>query len=1022
MMNRFILSLVLCCAAQISLRAQLPTQAVPGSEDTNTSADVDYTVVARAANSRVWAAVVSETNNAGQVITVTNRAYTEIGANLCVKSATGEWSDSEDSLAIAADGANSANSPLAVHFAGNANAEGGTVRLTAPDGKLFESKVFGMSYYDPALGTNVLIAPLQSSQGTLVGNNHILYQNAFEGVNADLWYTYTISGLTQDIVLHDCPPSPADYGLNPQTTRLQVFTEWFNPPSPRQITAEDDGITHDAFLDFGNMYMGPGAALFTQGQADPVPVESGAIYKHWGKVSGRDMLVEEIRYPMIANLLQTLPLHVSAGKAGHGSVYESIAAIPPLRSKTGDAEPGTPVQVAKNVPRQPGLVLDYTLLGSITNFTFQCDTVYLLSNNVTMSGSNTIFEGGTVLKYASNATLTVNSPVTWLAGSYRPVVLTGQKDTFVGSTCGGNGQGTNYYANTALYYNASMAGTNLVLQHLRVMNARTGVAISGGSNHVLSHVQMVNCGNGLATTNTTFSLWNALMCNVMTNFAGTNSTGDVEHLTVDTANLLNTDQTLNMTNCLLVAVANTGSFTSNAVYCESSGADVFQTVGAGAHYLAADSPYVNGGTTNINPLLAKALSQMTTCPPVVVGGMIYTNITYSPEVQRDTDIPDVGYHYDPIDVAVLNCIQGATVTVLPGTTLATFAGNGGYGFWLYDAANLYCQGTATSPDYIVCYNTVQEQANNDWPLNAPSRNGAATWESVVTGYCSTTPTVADFSFTYWTVMAGDEHLYGYPGGGSGVTIDLNDCQFFSGKIYDYNPQMNISNSLLQRVDFYMWQSACEAISTNSFCNSLCVGGELYLQESCNGPWTFQNNLFDQTSIPNLAQTNDICGYNAYVTTTNGTLTSPTNTGDVVLSASPAYEAGALGQNYYPTNLLALIHAGSTSATNVGLYHYTVTTNNVIEGTNIVSIGFHYVAVGANGLPLDYSGGGIPDYLKDANGDGVYDAGDLGNWLVSQTCNQMPDYLMVLQGRNISACASVLDTNGVIGLQVYTPLQ
>ena len=49
---------------------------------------------------------------------------------------------------------------------------------------------------------------------------------------------------------------------------------------------------------------------------------------------------------------------------------------------------------------------------------------------------------------------------------------------------------------------------------------------------------------------------------------------------------------------------------------------------------------------------------------------------------------------------------------------------------------------------------------------------------------------------------------------------------------------------------------------------------------------------------------------------------------------------------------------------------------------MVDIGYHYVATDAYGNPLDSNGNGIPDYLEDANGDGMFDAGDLADWQIS----------------------------------------
>jgi hypothetical protein len=47
----------------------------------------------------------------------------------------------------------------------------------------------------------------------------------------------------------------------------------------------------------------------------------------------------------------------------------------------------------------------------------------------------------------------------------------------------------------------------------------------------------------------------------------------------------------------------------------------------------------------------------------------------------------------------------------------------------------------------------------------------------------------------------------------------------------------------------------------------------------------------------------------------------------------------------------------------------------------VSMGYHYVACGTNGLPLTTNGFEAPIYLMDANGNGVVDSGEV-NWQVA----------------------------------------
>ena len=115
----------------------------------------------------------------------------------------------------------------------------GEIRLVTPDGKTLRSRPLGLSYFD---GNNsVLIAELKDSTGWLVGSNQIIYPDAFTDFKADLRYTYTKAGFEQDIILREQPPSPKSFGLDPETTRLQVLTEFFNPPQPAVTTTTVPG-------------------------------------------------------------------------------------------------------------------------------------------------------------------------------------------------------------------------------------------------------------------------------------------------------------------------------------------------------------------------------------------------------------------------------------------------------------------------------------------------------------------------------------------------------------------------------------------------------------------------------------------------------------------------------------------------------------------------------------------------------------------------------------------------------------
>jgi hypothetical protein len=230
-----------------------------------------------------------------------------------------------------------------------------------------------------------------------------------------------------------------------------------------------------------------------------------------------------------------------------------------------------------------------------------------------------------------------------------------------------------------------------------------------------------------------------------------------------------------------------------------------------------------------------------------------------------------------------------------------------------------------------------------------------------------------------------------------MTNAFSHCQFHGGKLSFGNPAFTLTNSLIERANTSISDSVAMSPTIR---NCLFYGGQLSVSKEFGGTWTFRDNLFDRVAIVQPGKSVD-AAYNGFTTNTVNALGGSSNTTNLVAN----YQTGPLGFYYYPTNggsysLANLINAGSTWATNVGLYHFTTTTNQVKEAGTKVDMGFHYVAVDANGIPIDSDGDGTPDYLEDVNGDGNA-ANDPTSWLIYNSPNGL---------------------SGGKGLQVFTPLK
>ena len=386
--------------------------------------------------------------------------------------------------------------------------------------------------------------------------------------------------------------------------------------------------------------------------------------------------------------------------------------------------------------------------------------------------------------------------------------------------------------------------------------------------------------------------------------------------------------------------------------------------------------------TNINSTLLKDLRSHTTYPPLVCSNVaISADTTLAPQAQREAGVPDLGYAYDPLDYAFTGVrVTNATLRLATGTAIASFGAS--YGIGLLSGSQLISMGAPTSLNRIVRFNLVQECSNTNW--NGGSISVKGDWLG------GPTAAQASFLFTDWSMPAQDG--YHFSTSGYTMTNAFSHCQFHGGKLSFSDRDFTLANSLIERAN--------TSISDNFrmspvIRNCLFYGGQLFVGREFIGTWTFRDNLFDGVAISRPGGTVD-AAYNGFTINTTNVLGGSSNTTNLVAS----YQAGPLGFYYYPTNggsysLTSLINAGSTWATNVGLYHFTTTTNQVKEAGTKVDIGFHFIAVNANGNAIDTDADGMADYLEDANGDGVVSSGET-DW---QSASDLGLKVLITRPRN-----------------------
>src|SRR5437667_3307818 len=193
------------------------------AQDSLPSVTTGPVVVETGPHHRVWQTVTID----GLGNNFTN-SYTELATGLNFwNSSASRWEESKAQFQITKDGhAIATNGQHKVILAPNINS-GGSVDLLMPDGnERLLSNPMGLSFYDAATGTKVLIAEVKDCVGQFIPPNVILYDDAFTDIKGAIRYTYTKGGLEQDVLIYNGLNSPADYGMNQATSILAMYSEF----------------------------------------------------------------------------------------------------------------------------------------------------------------------------------------------------------------------------------------------------------------------------------------------------------------------------------------------------------------------------------------------------------------------------------------------------------------------------------------------------------------------------------------------------------------------------------------------------------------------------------------------------------------------------------------------------------------------------------------------------------------------------------------------------------------------------
>ena len=911
-----------------------------------------------------------------------------------------QWAESSEAIELVPGAAVARHGQHRAIFSANVNDSEGALDLDIRHGVRLRSSVLALGYFEPATGQAIVLARIHDTQGEWIPPNQVVYRDAFDALKADVLYTYRKRGVEADVILREVPPSPSRFSIAPEVARFEVYTEFFDPPEPakrsrilsrlddpvlRTQVAEPDWI--DEELDFGVSSIGQGRAFAWSARdaAQEDPDRFAPVGKHWLQTQdGRTFLVESAEYVGIMDDLLVLggaPENVQDLRDDHrrwvaGASNSRKTAVvgsllhkspnqgrdwPPIRNTSAASRrlPSMNMTIARTQrPLTPGVVLDWsTVSAGSTNFTFQSDTTYYVTGNCFFYGT-TRLEGGAVIKFQRHTNVWSGIAICGQFDSrtslYLPAVFTAEDDNTVGeSILAGTPSPSAYYASLPLRFDD--VGVPVRVENVRVKHQYRGIAFQGNCpNNLVRNCQIVDCLESIRNVSTgPVRVQNLLINGVRSGgyafYGESNCVFSGENLTIAKApNLRTANCSLALTNCLLVEIGTLQSYSGQSNVVAGSAADLFNSVGAGGCYLPGLSPHRNAGSTAIDSSLLVLLRSLTTQGPQILATDFTIDTLLEPCVLRDTDTPDLGYHYPPIDY----CINGLGVNdcLLTVTNGAAIAFYGSTGFVLRPGGHLASGGAPGRPNRFLPYNCVQEATTN-W-------GGAA--DALTMVELASEGTSGEAIPAILTRFSEFLHLGISPSAPNGfhkfVATDwskpvmpmyVRDCRFANlyvgASVCSTNQEVQIVNNLFERCFSSFYSASVSSPNNLELYNNLFVGGFLALTGTNASSFIAHDNLVAPLALTATAPL--VASHNGFAFGLTAFGTSPTT------GLSTDFVRGPLGDYYYPTlggagSLASLQNAGSRGADEAGLFHYTTLADQRAETNSIVDIGFHYAAVGA----------------------------------------------------------------------------